>query len=125
VKPRRFCRRAGLGKARARVTAEQLTARRAAIAGSADLQALARHVAARNAPIERLPPIPEVKALLSVDGGRCPRTERGCVRPVEPDEHACPSCGRRYRGDRHTRAWANTNTSGWPSGPSSWRRSRR
>jgi hypothetical protein len=90
------------------VTAEQLTARRAAIAGSADLQGLARHVAARNArAIERLPPIPEVKALLSADGGRCP--EDGVALtfdPWSPDEHACPSCGRRYRGERHTRAWA-------------------
>ncbi len=90
------------------VTAEQLTARHAAIAGSVDLQALARHVAARNVPtMERLPPIPEVKALLSVDGGRCPEDGTALAfDPWSPDEHACPSCGRRYRGERHTRAWA-------------------
>ena len=90
------------------VTAEQLAARRTEIAGSADLQGLARHVAMRNARvIERLPPIPEVKALLSVDGGRCPEDGTALVfDPWSPDDHACPSCNRRYRGERHTRAWA-------------------
>jgi hypothetical protein len=109
------------------VTAEQLTARRAAIAGSADLQALARHVAARNAPaIERLPPIPEVKALLSVDGGRCPEDGTGLAfDPWSPDEHACPSCGRRYRVTGTRAPGPNTSTSGWPSGPSGAAGSRR
>ena len=90
------------------VTAEQLTARRAAIAGSADLQGLARHIGARNArTIEQLPPIPEVKALLSVDGGRCPEDGTALTfDPWSPDAHPCPSCGRSYRGERHARAWA-------------------
>jgi hypothetical protein len=90
------------------VTAEQLAARRETIAGSSDLTALARHIAARHARIlERLPPVPEVKALLSVDGGRCPDDGHALAfDPWSPDEHQCPSCGRRHTGDRHHRAWA-------------------
>jgi hypothetical protein len=90
------------------VTAEQLAARREVIAGSPDLTALARHIAARNARVlERLPPVPEVKALLSVDGGRCPDDGRALVfDPWSPDDHTCPTCGRRHTGVRHHRAWA-------------------
>lgn len=90
------------------VTLEGLTARREAIAASPDLTALASHITARNGRvIERLPPWPDVKALLSIDGGRCPEDGRTLVfDPWSPDEHACPACGRRYRGDRHHRAWA-------------------
>ncbi|MGH7538161.1 MAG: heparinase II/III domain-containing protein [Gemmatimonadales bacterium] len=90
------------------VTAEQLAARRDAIAASPDLAALGSHLETRNAPvIERLPPIPEVKALLSVDGGRCPDDGSALVfDPWSPEEHACPACGKRHRGERHTRAWA-------------------
>jgi hypothetical protein len=84
------------------VTAEQLAARREMIAGSSDLAALARHIAARNARVlERLPPVPEVKALLSVDDGRALVFD-----PWKPDEHTCPTCGRRHTGVRHHRAWA-------------------
>ena len=63
------------------VTAEGLAARRQAIAGSSDLQALLAHLVARAAPLlERLPPIPTVKALLSADGGICP--DDGAARAV-------------------------------------------
>ncbi len=90
------------------VTAEQLAARRDAVATAPDLVALAAHIARRNAPVlDRLPPIPEVKALLSVDGGRCPAD--GAVLgfdPWSPDAHACPRCGQRQSGVRHHRAWA-------------------
>lgn len=90
------------------MTAERLAARRQTIAGSADLTALGEHVMARNAPVVRqLPPVPEVKALLSVDGGRCPGD--GAVLAFDPwngTEHVCPACGARLRGERHTRAWA-------------------
>ncbi|HJQ65628.1 MAG TPA: heparinase II/III family protein [Gemmatimonadales bacterium] len=90
------------------VTHEGLTARRDAIAAAPDLTALARHLATRNARvIEQLPPWPEVKALLSVDGGRCPDDGTTLVfDPWSPNEHACPSCGRRVSGERHHRAWA-------------------
>lgn len=90
------------------VTAEVLAARRQTIAGSPDLKALAAHIATRNAPLlERLPPIPDVKALLSVDGGRCP-TDGATLRfdPWSPDAHTCPTCGARFSGVRHHRAWA-------------------
>jgi heparinase II/III-like protein/cellulose/xylan binding protein with CBM9 domain len=90
------------------VTLEGLEARRQVVTGSQDLSALASHIVSRNAPvIERLPPWPEDKALLSVDGGRCP--EDGTVLrfdPWSPDEHVCPTCKRRFQGDRHRRAWA-------------------
>jgi Heparinase II/III-like protein len=90
------------------VTAERLVARREEIAASTDLAALARRVAQRNARvIEGLPPVPEVKALLSVDGGICPEDGTALrFDPWSPTEHACPGCGRRFRGERHDRAWA-------------------
>ena len=48
------------------VTVEQLAARRDAIVASPDLAGLADHLSRRNAPVlERMPPVPEVKALLS------------------------------------------------------------
>ena len=90
------------------VTAELLTGRRELIAGSADLQALAEHITRRNArALQQLPPIPEVKALLSVDGGRCPN-DGATLRfdPWSPDAHTCPVCQTRHSGTRHHRAWA-------------------
>lgn len=90
------------------VTAEALAARRDLIAGSADLQALAAHITRRNARVlQELPPIPEVKALLSVDGGRC-AADGATLRfdPWSPDAHSCPVCHARHSGARHHRAWA-------------------
>ena len=90
------------------VTAERLAARRELVAGATDLQALATHVTRRNARVlQQLPPIPEVKALLSVDGGRCP-SDGASLRfdPWSPDAHACPVCQTRHSGVRHHRAWA-------------------
>ena len=90
------------------VTAEQLAARRASIGAASDLTALAGHIAKRNAAVlERLPPVPDVKALLSVDGGRCPAD--GTVLsfdPWSPDAHGCSLCGQRFSSERHHRAWA-------------------
>ncbi len=90
------------------VSAEVLTGRREVIAQSADLQALAEHIARRNARVlQQLPSIPEVKALLSVDGGRCP-ADGATLRfdPWSPDAHTCPTCHTRHSGARHHRAWA-------------------
>jgi len=90
------------------VTTEALSARRDLIAGSADLQALAAHIGRRNARVlHELPPIPEVKAQLSVDGGRCP-ADGAALRfdPWSPDAHSCPVCHARHSGVRHHRAWA-------------------
>jgi hypothetical protein len=90
------------------VTAEQLAARRDAVATAPDLVALAAYIARRNAPVlERMPPVPEVKALLSVDGGRCPADDSVLgFDPWSPDVHVCPRCGQRQSGMRHHRAWA-------------------
>jgi hypothetical protein len=90
------------------VTAERLAARRDTIASSPDLAGLADHLARRNAPVlQRMPPVPEVKALLSVEGGRCP-VDGTALRfdPWSPDEHVCPACGRKQAGPRHHRTWA-------------------
>ena len=55
------------------VTAEQLAARKQEIARSRDLMALVAHLTEQAAPVlERMPPIPREKALLSSDGGVCP-----------------------------------------------------
>jgi heparinase II/III-like protein/cellulose/xylan binding protein with CBM9 domain len=90
------------------VTAELLATRRDAIVSSPDLAGLADHLGRRNAPVlERMPPVPEVKALLSVDGGRCP-ADGTVLRfdPWSPEEHVCPACGKKQTGPRHHRAWA-------------------
>src|SRR5438034_6819588 len=90
------------------VTAEAVAARRQEIAGSSDLQALLAHLVARAAPLlERLPPIPTVKALLSADGGICP--DDGATLafdPWSPQQHRCPRCGKTWSGERHDRHWA-------------------
>ena len=90
------------------VTAEALAARRQAIAGSSDLQALLAHLVARAAPLlERLPPIPTVKALLSADGGICPDDGAALeFDPWSPHQHRCPRCGKTWSGERHDRHWA-------------------
>ena len=90
------------------VTAEELAARRQVIAESADLQALLAHLRERARPvIERLPVIPEHKALLSMDGGVCP--DDGATLafdPWSPAAHRCPRCGKVWTGERHDRHWA-------------------
>jgi hypothetical protein len=90
------------------LTADQIAARRAAIAGSADLQALLANIARRAAPVlARVPEIPTAKALLSVDGGVCPRDGDPLdFDPWSPDSHRCAACGGAYTGERHDRAWA-------------------
>src|SRR5438046_3456608 len=90
------------------VTAEALAARRQEIAGSSDLQALLAHLVARAAPLlERLPPIPTVKALLSADGGICPDDGAALeFDPWRPHQHRCPRCGKTWSGERHDRYWA-------------------
>ncbi len=90
------------------VTAEALAARKEALESSPDLQGLLAHLAERNEPVvRRLPPIPSVKALLSVDGGVCP--DDGATLqfdPWSPDQHRCPACGKAFSGERHHRNWA-------------------
>ena len=90
------------------VTADELAARRLAIAGSQDLQALLARLRARAQPIlERAPFVPEHKALLSTDGGVCP--DDGAALTFDPwsaAAHRCPRCGKTCTGDRHDRHWA-------------------
>ena len=90
------------------VTAEELTVRRAAIAASPDLAALCAHLRARAVPLlERLPAIPEHKALLSTDGGICPDDAAPLsFDPWSPAAHRCPRCGKTWSGERHDRHWA-------------------
>ncbi len=90
------------------VTAEELAARRDVVASSADLQALLSHLRERARPLlTRLPPIPEHKALLSIDGGVC-RDDGTALTfdPWSPNEHRCPRCGKGWRGERYERYWA-------------------
>ena len=90
------------------MTAEDLAARRAAIARSPELAALCARLVERAAPVlERMPPIPEHKALLSSDGGVCPADGAALTfDPWSPTAHRCPRCGASYRGERHDRHWA-------------------
>ena len=90
------------------VTAEELAARRDVVTGSSDLQALLSHLRERAQPVlERMPHIPEQKALLSTDGGVCPDDGTALIfDPWSPTEHRCPRCDKRWRGERHDRHWA-------------------
>ncbi|HEV8304090.1 MAG TPA: heparinase II/III family protein [Gemmatimonadales bacterium] len=90
------------------VTPEELAARRQAIAGSPDLQRLLEHLRERAHPVlERLPAIPEHKALLSVDGGVCGDDGASLTfDPWSPAAHRCPRCGKTWTGERHDRHWA-------------------
>ena len=90
------------------VTADELAARRAAIAQAPELQALLAHLHQRAAPVlEHLPPLPRAKALLSMDGGVCP--DDGATLafdPWSPGAHRCLRCGKERRGERYDRHWA-------------------
>jgi hypothetical protein len=90
------------------VTAEDLASRKEQVAGSSDLAALRRRLAERAAPLlTRMPHIPEHKALLSTDGGICPKDGTALVfDPWSPGEHRCPLCGGAHVGERHDRHWA-------------------
>jgi len=90
------------------VTAAELAARAAVVSGAPDLRALLEHLRQRAQPlIARMPPIPEHKALISIDGGRCP--DDGAEFTFDPwsqTEYRCPRCGKTWRGERHDRDWA-------------------
>jgi hypothetical protein len=90
------------------VTNAELAGRRAELARSPDLGRLRAHLVERARPLlDRLPAIPEHKALLSRDGGSCPADGATLVfDPWSPTAHRCPRCGKTYTGDRHDRHWA-------------------
>ena len=91
------------------LTADELEARRAEIATDGDLTRLLRRLADRAQPvIERMPSVPEMKAILTADGGVCPEDgTRLEFDPWSPAEHRCPRCGKNFRGERHDAAWAH------------------
>jgi hypothetical protein len=90
------------------VTAEELAERAQQVRGASDLAALLTHLRERARPLlERMPVIPEHKALLTVDGGFCP--DDGTVLAFDPwsaAEHRCPRCGKTWSGERHNWSWA-------------------
>ena len=90
------------------VTAEELAARRRVVSGSRDLQALLAHLRERARPVlDRMPHIPDHKALLSTDGGVCPDDGTALTfDPWSPAAHRCPRCGKTWTGERHDRHWA-------------------
>jgi len=50
--------------------------------------------------------IPREKALLSREGGRCPRDGTALeFDPYRPRVHRCPVCGQSFTGERHYLAW--------------------
>jgi heparinase II/III-like protein/alginate lyase len=91
------------------LTGDELSERRKEIEAAPDLGALLRRLTDRARPVlERLPPIPRAKALLTADGGMCPTDGiRLEFNPWSPAEHLCPRCHQSYRGERHDRAWAH------------------
>jgi len=90
------------------LTREELAALRAAIPADPDLGRLLETLEQRAARVLATPPqVPEVKALLSRNGGFCPSD--GTVLefdPWSPTLHRCPRCGQSHAGDRHHRNWA-------------------
>src|SRR5256885_1816642 len=90
------------------VTIETLAERAELIAASPDLRALLAHLRERARPlIERMPVVPEQKALLTTDGGICPDDAAALIfDPWSPTAHRCPRCSRNWSGERHDRHWA-------------------
>ena len=89
------------------VTIETLEARRA-LADTGDLAALKARLIERAQPlIDRLPPLPEIKATMSASGGVHPETgEQLEFDPYRPHEHRAFGSGRVASGERHHAHWA-------------------
>ncbi len=87
------------------ISSEALECRRLAVQGP--LAPLAASLRRDLQPlVERGFEIPAEKALLSREGGRCPR--HGVLLefdPYLPHEHRCPVCGEIFTGERHYLAW--------------------
>jgi hypothetical protein len=90
------------------VTQEQLAERRAMIEASPDLTALRGRLVERAEPvIRRMPPVPQLKALLSREGGLCSRDGEPLIYdPWSPANHRCSVCGNIATGERQDRHWA-------------------
>lgn len=91
------------------LTAEELEQRRAEVEAAPELSALLDRLVERAAPLlQRMPPVPQSKALLTADGGICPDDgSRLEFDPWSPVAHRCPQCGKQFTGERHDRAWAH------------------
>ena len=87
---------------------DDLIARREVIDGSSDLGMLCSRLREQAEPLlARMPPLPEAKALLSVDGGICPSDGAALIfDPWSPSAHRCPRCHAAVTGQRHDRNWA-------------------
>ena len=72
-----------------------------------ELAPLAESLARELAPVYERPLfIPSEKALLSREGGRCPRDGTTLdFDPFSPHQHRCRVCGEIYTGEFHYRAW--------------------
>ncbi len=90
------------------VTAEALAARGPEVRGSTDLQALLARLRERAHPLlDRMPIVPDHKALLTTDGGFCPEDGAALTfDPWSPTQHRCPRCGKTWSGERHDWTWA-------------------
>ena len=84
---------------------EMLRARRTVAAGP--LSALTDGLSAELAPLhDRELYVPPEKALLSREGGRCPRDGSTLeFDPFSPRRHRCSVCGNFYEGELHDRFW--------------------
>jgi hypothetical protein len=91
------------------LTSEELSLRLHDIEGAPELKALRERLVQRAAPVlERMPVVPQHKALLTANGGVCPEDgTRLEFDPWSPTSHLCPRCGKRFSGERHDRAWAH------------------
>ena len=87
------------------ISRDALARRRIAARGSLD--ALVRSLRRDLDPLVAFAPeIPREKALLSRDGGRCPRDGAALeFDPFAPHRHRCPVCGEYFAGERHHLAW--------------------
>ena len=85
----------------------EIARRRAMLQHAPDLAALGERLSRLAAPLLDGPVyVPEQKALLSRDGGRCSNDgSRLTFDPSSPDRHRCPACGKGHEGSRHHRAW--------------------
>jgi hypothetical protein len=87
---------------------DELDAIRQRVNASTDLTALEQAISARSQRIiAGMPVVPGEKALLSRDGGACPRDGATLdFDPWKPDQITCPECGTVVSGERHRRWWA-------------------
>ena len=89
------------------ISPEQLTERRALAAPGGALGGLYESLAGElESLLDRPLYMPDQKALLSREGGRCSRDGTALeFDPESPHVHRCPACGATHEGELHHRAW--------------------